>query len=99
VIQSIIFTKLVVAGHLTIFLTRTEDWFWKRPFPSGILFWVNLLTAILGTLIAVYGFLITPIGWRTALYIWAYALSWLLFNDIVKMATYRMLRRLNLSQA
>jgi H+-transporting ATPase len=97
-IQSIIFTKLVVAGHLTIFLTRTEDWFWKRPFPSGILFWVNLVTAISGTLIAVYGFLITPIGWQNALYIWAYALSWLLFNDIVKMATYRMLRKLNHNQ-
>jgi H+-transporting ATPase len=94
-IQSIIFTKLVVAGHLTIFLTRTEDWFWKRPFPSGLLFWTNLLTAILGTLIAVYGFLIMPIGWRKAAYIWAYALSWLLFNDMVKMAAYRMLRRSN----
>ena len=98
-IQSVIFTKLVVAGHLTIFLTRTEDWFWKRPFPSAILFWVNLLTAILGTLIAVYGFLITPIGWRTAGYIWAYAVVWLLFNDIVKMGTYRMLKRRNHDQA
>jgi len=94
-IQSIIFTKLVVAGHLTIFLTRSEDWFWKRPFPSGILFWTNLLTAILGTLVAVYGFLITPIGWRNAAYVWAYALSWLLFNDMVKMAAYWALRRSN----
>ncbi|HVO43757.1 MAG TPA: plasma-membrane proton-efflux P-type ATPase, partial [Aggregatilineales bacterium] len=94
-IQSIIFTKLVVAGHMTIFLTRTEDWFWKRPFPSGILFWINLLTAVLGTLIAVYGFLVTPIGWVNAAYVWAYALSWILFNDMVKMSAYRMLRRLN----
>jgi len=98
-IQSIIFTKLVIAGHLTIFLTRSEDWFWKRPFPSGILFWTNLLTAILGTLIAVYGFLITPIGWRNATYVWAYALSWLLFNDMVKMAAYRVLRRSNQNPA
>jgi H+-transporting ATPase len=94
-IQTMIFTKLVVAGHLTIFLTRTEDWFWRPPFPSGILFWVNLLTAILGTLIAVYGFLITPIGWHNAAYIWAYSLIWFLLNDMVKMAAYRMLRRLN----
>ena len=94
-IQSIIFTKLVVAGHLTIFLTRPEDWFWKRPLPSGLLFWTNLLTAILGTSIAVYGFLITPIGWRKAAYVWAYALSWLLSNDMVKMAAYWMLRRSN----
>ena len=91
-IQSVIFTKLVVAGHLTIFLTRSEDWFWKRPFPSAILFWVNLLTAIAGTLIAVYGYLITPIGWLNAGYIWAYALVWFLFNDVVKMTVYRLLR-------
>ena len=92
-IQSLIFVKLVVAGHLTIFLTRTDDWFWKRPFPSATLFSINLVTAVLGTLIGVYGFLITPISWQNALYIWAYALAWFLFSDIVKMASYRLVKR------
>jgi len=92
-IQSLIFAKLVVAGHGTIYNTRIDDWFWKRPYPSKLLFVATFSTRILGTLIAVYGMFITPIGWKYAGYLWVYALSWFVFNDAVKMATYRLLRR------
>ncbi|MDR2215513.1 MAG: hypothetical protein LBE59_06710, partial [Nevskiaceae bacterium] len=34
---------------------------------------------------------ITPIGWREALLVWAYALVWFLFNNGVKVAAYRLL--------
>ena len=90
-IQSIIFTKLVVAGHGTIYNTRVKDWFWKKPWPSPILFVATFGTRILGTIIAVYGFgLITPVGWSWALFIWGYAMVWFLFNDAVKMAILKM---------
>ena len=90
-IQSIIFTKLVVAGHGTIYNTRVKDWFWKKPWPSPILFVATFGTRVLGTIIAVYGFnLITPVGWEWALFIWGYAMVWFLFNDIVKMAILKM---------
>ena len=39
------------------------------------------------------GFLITPISWVYALWIWAYALVWFVINDVVKILTYRMFRR------
>lgn len=42
--------------------------------------------------IAVYGLLITPIGWEYALWMWAYALAWFLVNDVVKLLAYRLLR-------
>ncbi len=89
-IQSMIFLKLVVAGHATIFLTRTTDWFWKRPYPSVILLNASFWSAVAGTLVVVYGFMVTPIGWVHALWIWAYAFAWLLVNDIVKRFAYRM---------
>ncbi|WP_457625349.1 plasma-membrane proton-efflux P-type ATPase [Persephonella sp.] len=90
-IQSIIFTKLVVAGHGTIYNTRVKDWFWKKPWPSPILFVATFGTRLLGTIIAVYGFgLITPVGWEWALFIWGYAIIWFLFNDAVKMAILKM---------
>ncbi len=92
-IQSFLFLKLIVAGHSTLYITRVDGWFWQRPFPAPLLFFATLGTEILGTLIAVYGFLITPIGWEYAAWIWAYALVWFLFNDAVKMAAYRFLRR------
>ncbi|MGE5130650.1 MAG: plasma-membrane proton-efflux P-type ATPase, partial [Sphingomonadaceae bacterium] len=91
-VQSLIFLKLVVAGHFTIFLTRTDDWFWKRPFPSGILLHASFWSAVLATLIVVYGVFVTPVGWRYALWVWVYALAWVAVNDAVKMATFRMLR-------
>ncbi|NPA16652.1 MAG: plasma-membrane proton-efflux P-type ATPase [Aquificae bacterium] len=90
-IQSIIFTKLIVAGHGTIYNTRIKNWFWKKPYPSPVLYVANFGTGILGTIIAVYGFgLITPIGWEWAIFIWGYAIAWFLFNDVVKMAILKM---------
>lgn len=62
VIQTMIFLKLLVAGHLTIFLTRTRSWFWTKPWPSLSLFLALERTQILGTLVAVYGVLVEPIG-------------------------------------
>jgi H+-transporting ATPase len=92
-IQSMFFAKLVVAGHGTIYNTRIDDWFWKRPYPSSLLFVATFSTRVLGTLIAVYGLFITPVGWTYALWMWAYALAWFVFNDAVKMGAYRLMRR------
>jgi H+-transporting ATPase len=92
IIRSILFLKLIVAGHSTLYITRSEGWFWEHPWPSPLLFWATFGTEILGTLIAVYGLFITPIAWQYALWVWVYALVWLLINDAVKMWAYRMLR-------
>ena len=34
VVQSLMFLKLLVAGHLTIYITRSAGTFWKRPWPN-----------------------------------------------------------------
>lgn len=93
VVQSFVFLKLAVAGHLTIFVTRTENHFWQRPFPAPILFWSATLTKVAATLFAVYGWLVAPIGWANALLVWVYALIWFFFNDFVKIWAYRYLHR------
>ena len=91
-IQSLFFAKLTVAGHGTIYNTRIDTWFWKKPYPSWLLFNATFSTRVLGTLIAVYGIFITPIGWEYALWMWAYALTWFVINDAVKVAAYKILR-------
>jgi len=91
-IQSMMFIKLIVAGHSTLYITRTEGWFWRRPWPAPLLFWATFGTEILGTLIVVYGFLVTPIGWKYALWMWAYALAWFFVDNAAKMLAYRLLR-------
>ena len=92
-IRSLIFLKLIIAGHSTLYVTRAEGWFWERPWPSPLLFGATFGTEILGTLIAVYGFIITAIGWEYALWIWLYALVWFVIDDAIKVLTYRMLQR------
>jgi H+-transporting ATPase len=87
-IQSLMYLKLSVAGHMTIFVTRTRGPFWSiRPARA-------LLTAVLGTqaiatIFAVFGILMTPIGWGWGLAVWGYALAWFLVNDRVKLLAYR----------
>jgi len=92
-IRSMLFLKLIVAGHSTLYVTRANGWFWERPWPAPLLLAATFGTEIIGTLIAVYGFLITPIGWKYAIWMWAYALAWFVFNDMIKNAAYWVLRR------
>ncbi|WP_111895487.1 plasma-membrane proton-efflux P-type ATPase [Acinetobacter sp. MB5] len=87
-IQVLMYLKLSVAGHLTIFVTRTRGPFWSIR-PSGILLAAVFGTQIVATLIAVYGVFMTPLGWSWALMVWAYALAWFFINDRVKLFAYR----------
>jgi H+-transporting ATPase len=87
-IQTLMYLKLSVAGHLTIFLTRTRGRFWSIR-PAKILWIAVLGTQIVATLIAVYGLFMTPLGWGWAGFVWGYALLWFLINDNVKLLAYR----------
>jgi len=89
-IQPLIYLKLSVAGHLTIFITRTRGPFWSTK-PARVLLGAVIGTQIAATLIAVYGILMPAIGWSWALTVWAYALAWFFVNDRVKLAAYRIL--------
>jgi H+-transporting ATPase len=90
VIQTLMYLKLSVAGHLTIFVTRTRGPFWSIR-PARVLVLAVAGTQAVATLIAVYGLFMTPIGWRLALAVWGYALAWFVVNDGVKLAASRIL--------
>jgi H+-transporting ATPase len=87
-IQSLIYLKLSVAGHLTVFVARTRGPFWSSR-PAPVLIWAVVGTQLIATFITVYGLFMTPIGWGWALLVWGYALIWFLLNDRVKLVTYR----------
>src|SRR5665811_443155 len=89
-IQTLMYLKLSVAGHLTIFLTRTHGPFWSIR-PARILWMAVLGTQIVATLIAVFGLFMTPLGWGWAGFVWAYAIVWALFTDRIKLLAYRIL--------
>jgi H+-transporting ATPase len=87
-LQPMMYLMLSVAGHMTIFLTRTRGPFWSIR-PAKILWMAVLGTQIVATLIAVYGLLMPPLGWRWAGFVWGYALIWALLSDRVKLLAYR----------
>ena len=82
------YLMLSVAGHLTIFQTRTRGPFWSIR-PASILWAAVLGTQTLATLIAVFGLFMSPLGWGWALFVWGYALVWFLATDRVKLLAYR----------
>ena len=90
-IRTLIYLKLSVSGHLTVFVTRTRGPFWSRPAPAPILLAAVIGTQAIATLIAVYGLLMTPLGWGWAAVVWAYALLWFLVEDRVKLAAHHWL--------
>ncbi len=89
-VQTLMYMKLSIAGHLTIFLTRTRGPFWSTR-PARVLWIAVLGIQMLATLIALYGLFMTPLGWGWALFVWAYALVWFLVNDRLKLLAYRIL--------
>ena len=91
VVQALVFLKLLVAGHMTIYLTRNAGPVWERPWPSWKLAVPCEATQVVGTLIVVYGFFMSPTGWRLALMVWAYALVSFLVGGAVKIGVYRLI--------
>ncbi len=96
-IQTFMFLKLAVAGHLTIFVTRTRGPFWSIA-PSPLLLWSAVGSKLLATVAAVYGVFMAPIGWKWTLLIWVYALAWFVVNDRIKILAYRIFDPVNIKK-
>lgn len=91
IVQSVIFLKLLVAGQMTIYLTRNKGAIWERPLPSWKLILPCECTQIAGTLSVVYGWFMAPIGWKLALLVWVYTLAFFMVASGKKILVYRTL--------
>ena len=88
-VQTYIFLKMAVAGHLTLFVSRSKQFFLKKPYPAPIMIWSAVGTKLLGTLLAAYGFgVITPITWPEIALIWGYSITWAFLTDWAKIRVY-----------
>jgi H+-transporting ATPase len=90
VLQSFIYLKLSVAGHLTIFVARTKGHFWSVKTAKPLLFAV-IATQLTATIITVYGILLPAMGWGLAVLVWGYALSLFVITDFAKVRLYKLL--------
>ncbi len=90
ILQSFIYLKLSVAGHLALFVARTKGPFWSiRPAKPVLL--AVILTQLTATIITVYGILLPAMGWGLAALVWGYALASFLVQDLLKVRFYRLL--------
>jgi H+-transporting ATPase len=90
ILQSFIYLKLSVAGHLFLFAARTRHHFWSIK-PGIRLFLAVVGTQITATLITVYGVLLPAIGWKLAIFVWIYSLIEFVIVDFSKIPTYNLL--------
>jgi H+-transporting ATPase len=88
-IQSFIYLKLAVAGHLTLFVARTRKPFLCKPYPAPILLTAILSTQAIAALIVGFGWLVTPIAWKYVGFVWLYCLVWVFIEDVAKVQVYR----------
>ncbi|OIQ84351.1 calcium-transporting ATPase 1 [mine drainage metagenome] len=89
-VQTYIFLKMAVAGHLTLFVSRTRGAYWRRPYPAPVMIWSAVLTKVAATLVCAWGLgLVAPIGWGDIALVWGYSIAWSLLTDLAKRAVYR----------
>ena len=95
VLQSFIYLKLSVAGHLTVFVARTKKNFWTVK-PATPLLLAVIITQAIATIITVYGILLPAMGWLPALFIWGEALIVFVIIDFIKVKFYEIFDHSNL---
>ena len=88
-LQTVMFLQLVPGGHLVLFITRTERWFFLPPFPAPALFIAIVLTQILAVLMCGFGLLVPPIPWTLIGWVWAYNIAWMFVLGGVRLITER----------
>lgn len=88
-LQTAMFLQLVAGGHLLMFVTRTERWFFLPPYPAAPLFTAIALTQMVAIAMCGLGWLVEPIGWKLIAWVWAYDLAWLFVLGSVRLITER----------
>ena len=91
-VQTYIFLKMAVAGHLTLFVSRTKGAYWRKPYPAPVMIWSAVVTKVAATLLCAYSLglgLIAPITWPEIALIWAYSIVWSILTDMAKRIVYR----------
>ena len=87
--QSLMYLKLAVAGHLTLFVARTKRPFLTKPFPAPVLLIAIFFTQAIAAAIVGFGLLVTPIPWIYVAIVWGYCLVWVFIEDWAKLQIYK----------
>jgi H+-transporting ATPase len=85
-LQTMMFLQLVGGGQLLLFVTRTDRWFFARPFPAAPLFQAILATQVFAVLMCGFGWLVPAISWKLIAWVWLYLIAWLFVLGGIRLA-------------
>ncbi len=88
-LQTVMFLQLVAGGHLLLFITRTEDWFFRQPYPAAPLLWAIAATQAAAVVMCASGWLVEPISWAVIVAVWIYNIAWMFVMGGVRLITER----------
>ncbi len=89
-VQTYVFLKMVISGHMALFVARARGWLVQRPYPAPVMIWSALGTKIAATALTLYPFgLMAPLSWFDVSLIWGYSITWAFVTDAAKIAVYR----------
>ena len=83
-IQTLFFLKLVISGHMLVYVAHTEDT-WFRWFPSWQIITAVTATQLLATVAALVGFFTTPIPFWLVAFVWVWSFFWMQITSFFKM--------------
>jgi H+-transporting ATPase len=89
-LQSLMFLQLVAGGHLLLFVTRSEQWFFRKPYPARPLFLAIIATQVLAVLMCAFGILVPKLSWQLIGWVWLYNLVWMMVLGGVRLMTERL---------
>jgi H+-transporting ATPase len=74
-LQTMMFLQLVGGGQLLLFITRTERWFFQRPYPAAPLLGAIAGTQLTAALMCGFGVLVPAIPWKLIGWVWLYVID------------------------
>ncbi len=89
-LQTMMFLQLVAGGHLLLFVTRSERWFWTAPHPAPPLVGAILATQAVAVAMCAFGWLVPAISWQAIALVWAYNLVWMVALGAVRLGAERL---------
>ena len=90
-LQTVMFLQLVAGGHLLLFVTRAERWFFRPPYPAAPLFGAIVATQVLAVLMCGFGWLVPAIPWKLIAWVWAYNIAWMFVLGVVRVVADRLI--------
>lgn len=82
-IQTAFFLKLTVSGHMLLFVVHTKEK-WFKYLPSKQVILATVATQLFATIIALTGFLTTPISLSLVVFVWVWSFIWMQISELMK---------------